>query len=297
MSLTVGWGLSETATCSIPRSLPCFVAVLAFLPLGLATFRCHAQERGEANQRRSVSADPRFRTPRETAVRWVDAVNGRHWGAEYECYAKDQQARFTLQVLMSTDEIRDSETLSKELQAVFDHHRFPKRLLDEYPSLRRDLSLIRGDAEIRRLIEQQFEERELQVERWKRHIHPMPIDWARLLDDLRPILVKNYENHLHGFHPSCTGVVHHLDYHRFVNVSIDEIDGASAYGTVVPILRDSKSMIDDDPFRGKFDGLTFLLDHQRWLSLLRKRRGERLPETIRLVRVDEGWKLDSVPFR
>lgn len=297
MKSTAGWGLPSAEASPMFRRVVYLALLLTLLLQSVLSLPCVAQEVGEASDRISPPADPRFRTPQETVARWVKAVNGRHWGDEYECYAGDQQARFTLQLLISTDEVRGSDELFDELRRVFNHHRFPTLLLDDYPSLRRDFSQIRDEAEVQRMIAEQLDKRRSQVERWKRDIQALPIDWARLLDDLQPILVKSYASNSGGLHPSSTGIVYHLDYHRFIRESIDEIDGALAYGTVVPVIRDAKSMIDDDPVGREFDGLKSVLDDHRWLSLLRKRRGERLPERIRLVKVDEGWKLDFVPYR
>lgn len=243
------------------------------------------------------AANSRFRTPQDTVTFWVKAVNGCRWGEEYECYTGDQQAKFTLQVIISTHELSDSRELSDELHRILESYRFPMRALDEYPSLRRDLSQFRDDSEIQKAINQQNEKRQLQLARWKQDIQPLAIDWARMMDALHPLLTKTYKRHLHELHPSSTGIVHHLNYHRFVRESIDEIDGTVAHGSVVPVIRDAKSMVNDDRFGQESTKLQSLLDHARWILRIRKRHGERSPEKIRLVKVDEGWKLDTVPFR
>jgi len=245
-------------------------------------------------------ADNRFDTPQFTIAHWVKAVNQHDWREEDNCYTGMQRAKFTYQLMVSTRELSDSQDLTIELSRTFQRYSFVSTLLDEFPSTRLDLSDLHDPISKQSAIEEQDKKRQEQLIRWERNIQPLDIDWAGIIGELQPLLIRSYQRHRHDVHPSSTGITFHLYYHRFHGPLNLEIDGDRATGAVIPIVCDPDMVVDEDSDTRKANGLENV---SSWFNQSIKklpfveRRVKRSPQKISLVREMEGWKIDSVPFR
>jgi hypothetical protein len=281
------------------KLFPIVVCLVLVLRLN-GTNLCCAQQPDSASAQTSTRADKRFETPQATADYWVRAVKKHNWREEYACYAGAQQAKFTLQVMISTRELNDSHDLAIELERILQKFSFPSNMLDDFPSLRVDLSNLSDPCEIQSGIDDRNEKRQLQLIRWQREVQPLNIDWGRMIGELQPLFTESYKRHLHDLHPSNTGIAHHLGFHLFDRASIVIVDGNLAHGSIVAIVRDPNVLVDSDVGGPEPKGLTTsstFWDRCFQFTLIRPRRVKRPPEEIRLVRQADGWKIDSVPFR
>ncbi len=261
---------------------------------------CHSQEAGTRAFRFSTKADNRFDTPQSTTAHWVKAVNEHDWREEYNCYTGTQQAKFTYQVVLSTRELSDSHDLNIELTQTFRRYSFAASLLDGFPSTRLVLMNVLDQKLEQSLIEEQHKKRQEQLIRWEREIQPLNIDWAGMIGDLQPLLIRSYRHHRDDGHASSTGIVRHLYYHHFDGPSSLEIVGNRANGSVIAIGCGPDIVVDEDTDTGEPNGLKIVsagLGRQIQKLPFFERRVKRSPEKIGLVRESEGWKIDLVPFR
>ena len=296
MELRSNWSLSRAARHLMLFRLFSFVFVIRFC----GSTPCRSQEPDTASPRFSTTADSRFDTPQSTTAHWVKAVNKHDWREEYNCYTGMQQAKFTYQLMVSTRELSDSPDLAIELSRIFQRYSFASKLLDDFPSTRLDLSNLHDPNSMQSVIEEQVKKRQEQLVRWKREIQPLDIDWAGMIGDLQPLLIRSYQRHRHDVHPSSTGIARHLYYHRFHGPLNLEIVGDRANGSVIPIVFGPDVVFDEARDTREANGLKKIsvwFDRSMQKLDFVERRVKRSPEKIGLVREVEGWKIDLVPFR
>lgn len=199
--------------------------------------------------------------------------------------------------MVSTRELSDAQDLSVELGRILQKYRFPSSLLDKFPSTRLDLSNLSDPLLIQEALERQNEQRQEQIARWERNVQPSDTDWAGMIEDLQPLLSLSDQRNREGLHPSSTGIMRQLSYHRFDGPSKLKVNGDHAYGLVTTFVDDEdvKSEIHAEAIGpGKF--FAWAKGRLRKTSLPQGRIRQSM-EKISLVRESEGWELDSVPFR
>lgn len=283
----------------------CLRFLATAVPVAIAVYlngnsECNAQVPKSVPTQAVASTAKRFASPQATAGRFVTAVNNQNWRDEYECYSAAQQSRFTYFVLLSTRELNESQDLLPELQSILQGHSFPLELLDRFPSQRLDLSNIVDQDEIQLAIQDQQEKTRKQQELWAREVQPMNINWAKLIEQLQPLLVENYRRHSKDSLVVQTGIAHHLGFHRFDRVSKIVLSGNRAEGSVVAIISDPKIEMEES-VRGSANQGTArfatLVDRGLKNVGIRDKRVKRKPEKIAFVLEADDWKIDSVPFR
>lgn len=239
-----------------------------------------------------------FETPDSTLAYWVKSVNSQNWANEFECYSGFQRAKFTYQILVSTQDLRRDETLAKEANRVLLKHRFPVKTLDSFLGNRLDFSYLRDPAEIKRQHEAHLLAVQAMIQRWQREMQPQSIDWKAMIEELQPLLVAGHEKYKTFDSYVNTGVVFHLGYHRFEKASMVNVQEHSARGSAIAVLRDSRGIIDPESDESNPSGVRSLfssvwkVDGSRMKPATRRTRIE-----VQFVKERGEWKIDSVPFR
>jgi len=258
----------------------------------------------------AVARDKRFDTPESTIRDFRNAVSQRRWRDEYECYSDKLKARFTYHAMICTREMSDSEDLAAQVERAFQKFRIPDGLLDRFPSMRSTVLTMRSsvssedDEQPRNLEMVAFERESLRrIEIWAAEVYSLDIHWAGLIDELQPLFLENFRRHkAEAVHPSQTGIVWHLDSHTFNRVRDLQTDDSRSEGLIVACVRDPHLAVEQEvtpgtengksSWKSRILGLRELISTDAW-----QKRGLRPAGKISLVRLNDDWKIDAVPYR
>lgn len=280
--------------------LRCALHFLAVCMLLAGADSGFCQEYDTSSLKTALMAGRELGSAQATISRWKKGVNSQDWREEYECYSGVQQAKFSYQIMICTRELRDAQDLSEKLKLILHRFRFSEALLDEYPSMRLDLSHRSDPEEIQAVINDQKLVAQGQMERWEREVQVLDIDWAGMVEELQPLFTESCRRHSNDLHPSNTGIAHHLGYHRIDSASIVTVDANRASGTVVASLRDASTLIDDQTAADQPLGIKSALSLSRPITLrmfFQKRHVKRPPREITLTSEHGKWTIDSAPYR
>lgn len=264
---------------------------------------CRAQS--SAPPARSTAAGlngARFHSPQSTIRQYRDAVLHRRWRDEFECYTDQLKSRFTCDVVLCTREMQDAADLSTQVKRTFEKFRVPEDLLERFPSLRLTRRPDQSEAEFDQAIQDQLRQRAHRLECWEREVYPQDIDWAGLIDALKPLYRENYRRHQgHDDHPSQNGLVFHLDYHTYDPAMDLRTTKDRSDGSIVARLRDPRIVVgmrNDLDVEARKAPSPGRRPRMARLEAAPSRGGASRPaERISLVRLPDGWKIAAVPYR
>lgn len=253
----------------------------------------------------AVVIDRCFDTPKATLRHFRNAVSERNWRDEYNCYSDKLKARFTYLVVICAREMSDSKDLAAKLGIALQKFRLPADVLDQYPSLRSDVIVDSGfdEQQREREVKELDRKRELQLESWSKQVYSRDIDWGGLIAELQPLYFENFQRHVGDFqHPSQYGIVWHFNCHTFDPLSLPKIHADRSAGIIIACRRDDPHAIADEKVAAddEHDSPLLQLIGFAWGKLWSFEawdQGEKHLETISLVRLNDGWKIDAVPYR
>jgi hypothetical protein len=254
----------------------------------------------EPQKLQATATTIQFESPQELAKYWMKAVNRQNWRDEYRCYSGTQQAQFTYNIFRSINEFSDTKDMSDQCDLILRQFNFPSQILGRFASLRTDLSGITNPQEMNAILERLRLSRKEQLQRWEREVQPLNLDWDGMIEQLQPLFIANYSRHSQDLHPSSTGIVHHLGYHRFELPSINRITEADAEGTVVAIIRDPNIETELDTnaqTSNQSISLTNRIQSFVQDAGFRGRQVKRKPAKLLFTKIDGAWRISTAPYR
>ena len=242
--------------------------------------------------RKSSATSPNLASPAATLKTFSAAVKAEDWVNEFLCYSHSLRSRFSYLLIRSMDELSGEHDLMEKVQTIIAEHSIPDEAFTNYPSMR--------SSHAQFTAEQHQAELKRRLEKWREEVYPQIKDWPKLIQQLQPLLLENYNRHSNDVtHPSQSGIVPHLRFHYYAPAFDLLLSKDKAEASIVAIVRDPTwQPMEQAPSDLSNNQNTF--SDRLMLKLMKFIEGpniRRPKEQTFLIREENQWRIDAVPYR